>query len=163
MLFGRYKAQRTFGQSDEKRCRMINIDIVLLFQVVNFLVLLFLLNILLYKPIRKVMSDRAAEISASKEKTLSVDREVQEKMAQYEQKLQKVKADATEERSMMLRAAHEEEARLIGVARSEAAVELASIRESIEKEVEKAEVFLTAQADSLSHRICEKVLGRSLS
>ena len=142
---------------------MINIDIVLLFQVVNFLVLLFLLNILLYKPIRKVMSDRAAEISASKEKTLSVDREVREKMAQYEQKLQKVKADATEERSMMLRAAHEEEARLIGVARDEAAVELVSIRESIEKEVEKAEVFLTAQADSLSHLICEKVLGRSLS
>ena len=142
---------------------MINIDIVLLFQVVNFLVLLFLLNNLLYKPIRKVMSDRAAEISASKEKTLCVDREVQEKMAQYEQKLQKVKADATEERSMMLRAAHEEEARLVGVARSDAAVELASIRESIEKEGKKAEVFLTAQADSLAHRICEKVLGRSLS
>jgi F-type H+-transporting ATPase subunit b len=163
MLFGPYEAQRTFGQSDEKRCCMISIDIVLLFQVVNFLVLLFLLNILLYKPIRKVMSDRAAEISASKEKTLSVDREVREKMAQYEQKLQKVKADATEERSMMLRAAHEEEARLIEGARSDAAVELASIRESIEKEVEKAEVFLTTQADSLSRLICEKVLGRSLS
>jgi len=142
---------------------MINIDIVLLFQAVNFLVLLFLLNILLYKPIRKVLSDRAAEISASKEKTLSVDREVLEKMAQYEQKLQKVKADATEERSKMLRAAHEEEAQLIGVARSQAANELAKIRESIDKEAKKAQVFLAAQADSLSHRICEKVLGRSLS
>jgi len=142
---------------------MINIDIVLLFQAVNFLVLLFLLNILLYKPIRKVLSDRAAEISASKEKTLSVDQEVQEKMAQYEQKLQKVKADATEERSKMLRAAHEEEAQLIGVARSQAANELAKIRESIDKEAKKAQVFLAAQADSLSHRICEKVLGRSLS
>lgn len=84
-------------------------------------------------------------------------------MAQYEQKLHKVKADATEERSKMLRAAHEEEAQLIGTARSQAAAELAKIRESIDKEAKKAQVFLTAQADSLSHRICEKVLGRSLS
>ncbi|MCK7509852.1 MAG: hypothetical protein MZV70_41380 [Desulfobacterales bacterium] len=57
--------------------------------------LLFLLNKLLYKPIRKVMAERAAEISAAQEKTVSVDREVQEKMARYEQKLHKVKTDAT--------------------------------------------------------------------
>ncbi len=142
---------------------MINIDIVLLFQAVNFLVLLLLLNILLYKPIRKVLSDRAAEISASKEKTLSVDREVQEKMAQYEQKLHKVKTDANEERSKMLRAAHEDEAQIVGAARSAATDELAKIRESIDMEAKKAQVFLTAQADALSQRICEKVLGRSLS
>lgn len=142
---------------------MINIDIVLLFQAVNFLVLLFLLNILLYKPIRKVMAERAAEISASKEKTLSVDREVQEKMAQYEQKLHKVKADANEERSMLLRTAHEEEALLMGAARGEAANELAKIRKSIEKETVEAETYLKAQAVSLSQRIVEKVLGRSVS
>lgn len=141
---------------------MINIDIVLLFQAVNFLLLLFLLNILLYKPIRKVIADRAAEVSASKEKTMSVDREVQEKMAQYEQKLHKVKTDANEERSAMLRAAREEEALLIGAARSEAADELAMIRESIEKEAVEAETYLKAQAVSLSQRIVEKVLGRGV-
>jgi len=142
---------------------MINIDIVLLFQAVNFLVLLFLLNILLYKPIRRLLAERAAEISASKEKTMSVDREVQEKMAQYEQKLHKVKTDATEERNIMLRAAREDEARLIGAARSEAADELTMIRESIEKEALEAEAYLKAQAVSLSQRIVEKVLGRSVS
>jgi F-type H+-transporting ATPase subunit b len=142
---------------------MINIDIVLLFQVVNFLVLLFILNILLYKPIRKVLAERAAEIAASKEKTVSVDQEVREKMSQYEQKLHEVKAEATEERYKMLRAAREEEAQHLEAARREAADELARIRESIEKETVQAEAFLTAQADTLSHRICEKVLGRSLA
>ena len=58
---------------------MINIDIVLLFQAVNFLVLLFLLNILLYRPIRKVMADRAAEIASAREKTVSVDADVRER------------------------------------------------------------------------------------
>ncbi|MHC1697091.1 MAG: ATP synthase F0 subunit B [Geobacteraceae bacterium] len=142
---------------------MINIDIVLVFQAVNFLALLFFLNILLYKPIRRVLAERAAEISASKEKTVSVDREVGEKMAQYEQKLQAVKADATEERNRMLRAAREEESRLIEAARCEAAEGLARIRESIEKESVVAESFLKEQAAALSRQIAEKVLGRSLS
>jgi len=142
---------------------MISIDIVILFQAVNFLVLLFLLNKFLYKPIRKVMAERAAEISAAKEKTVSVDREVQEKMAQYEQKLQKVKTDATEERNRLLGTARDEEALLVEAARREAAAGLVTIRESIGKEARQAEVFLTAQAESLSKRISEKVLGRSLS
>ncbi|MRR54525.1 MAG: hypothetical protein EG822_08445 [Deltaproteobacteria bacterium] len=142
---------------------MINIDIVLLFQAVNFLVLLFLLNIFLYKPIRKVLAERAAEISASKEKTVSVDREVSEKMALYEQKLQAVKAAATEERNKVLRAAREEESRLIEAARSEAVEGLARIRESIAKESATAESFLKDQAAALSRQITEKVLGRSLS
>lgn len=142
---------------------MITIDIVLLFQVVNFLALLFLLNIFLYKPIRKVLTERAAEISASREKTLSVDREVCEKMAQYEQKLHAVKTDATEERNKMLRAAREEESRLIEAARGETAEGLARIRESIEKESAQAEKFLKDQAAVLSRQIAEKVLGRSLT
>lgn len=141
---------------------MINLDIVLVIQAVNFLVLLFLLNIFLYKPIRKILADRDAEIVASKDKTLAVDQDVREKIAQYEQKLSEVKADATEKRNALLQAAREEEARLLEAARKDAAAKLAKIRESVEQEAAQAEAFLKAQADSLSNRICEKVLGRSM-
>ncbi len=142
---------------------MINIDIVLLIQAANFLVLLYLLNILLYKPIRKVLAERKAEIAASKEKTISVDAEVREKIAQYEQKLREVKTEATEQRNAMLREARQEESLLLEAARREAADGLANIQETIRKEAAAAEVFLQSQADALSRRICEKVLGRSLS
>ena len=37
-------------------------DITTLYQMVNFLVLLFVLNLVLYKPIRKVILDRKAKI-----------------------------------------------------------------------------------------------------
>jgi F-type H+-transporting ATPase subunit b len=141
---------------------MINIDIVLLFQAVNFLVLLFLLNILLYKPIRKVLNDRQTDIRASKEKTASVDREVQEKMARYEQKLRDVKAEATEERNRMLREARSEEAGIIDSARGDAAEAISRIQTEIRKESAEAEGYLRAQAETLSRAICEKVLGRSL-
>ena len=142
---------------------MINIDIVFLFQVVNFLVLLFLLNILLYKPIRKALSDRETEVSASRERTLSVDLEVQEKMARYEEKLREVKAGAAEERNLTLREARAEESRILEAARSDASESLTEIRGAIRTEAAKAEMYLRNQAESLSRVISEKILGRSLS
>jgi len=142
---------------------MINIDIVFLFQVVNFLVLLFLLNILLYKPIRKALSDRETEVSASRERTLSVDLEVQEKMARYEEKLREVKAGAAEERNLTLREARAEESRILEAARSDASESLTEIRGAIRTEAAKAETYLRNQAESLSRVISEKILGRSLS
>jgi F-type H+-transporting ATPase subunit b len=142
---------------------MINIDIVLLFQAVNFLVLLFLLNILLYKPVRKVMADRAAEIASAREKTVSVDAGVREKMADYEQRLREAKTAATDERGTLIREARTEEAAILDAARRDATDTLTEIRDVIQKEAAEAEGLLRDRAEALSRVISEKVLGRSLS
>jgi len=142
---------------------MIKLDIVFLFQTVNFLLLMYLLNILLYRPIRKVLADRDAEIASSREKTASVDREVQEKMLRYEQKLRDVKAAANEDRHRLIEEAKSEEGRITGSARDEASQSMAALKDAIQKEAREAETFLQAQAESLSRVISEKVLGRSLT
>ncbi len=142
---------------------MINIDIVLLFQAVNFLLLLFLLNTLLYRPIRKVMADRAAELEAARGKTVSVDSDVRDRMAEYELKLREAKTGANEERARMIGAARSEEAAILEDARRDAASSLAEIRAAIQKEAAKEEGRLRARAEELSRVISEKVLGRSLS
>lgn len=142
---------------------MINIDSVFLFQAVNFLVLLFLLNILLFKPIRKVMADRDAEIAAAREMTVSVDEDVREKMACYERKLREVKAAATEERVKVIREARSEEAIILDAARADATDALTEIRDMIRKEAAEAEGLLGDRAAALSRVISEKILGRSLS
>lgn len=141
---------------------MINIDIVFLFQTVNFLVLLLLLNVLLYKPVRKALGEREQEIAASRERTVSVDLEVKEKMARYEERLRQIKAEAAEERNRTLRDARAEEARLLEAARRDSADSLAGIRDTIRSAAAKEEELLRNRAETLSRLICEKVLGRSL-
>ncbi len=141
---------------------MINLDLAFVIQLVNFLVLVLLLNVFLYKPIRKVLADRAAQINGAKAKTIEVDREVQEKMALYESRLREVKAKAGEERSAMVKEAQAEEAALLEKARKEATDSLAAIKERVAKEAADARGLLKDQARSLSLEICEKVLGRSL-
>jgi F-type H+-transporting ATPase subunit b len=141
---------------------VINLDLTFVIQFFNFLALVFLLNLFLYKPIRKVLADRSEQISGAKAKALEVDREVQEKMALYEARLREVKAKAGEERAVMVKEAQAEEAVLVDKARKEAADSLAAIRNRVAGEAAAAKKLLKEQARSLSLDICEKVLGRSL-
>jgi F-type H+-transporting ATPase subunit b len=141
---------------------MISIDIAFVIQTVNFLLLMFILNIFLYKPVRKILADRESEIAASKEKTAAVDMEVREKMALYEAKLRAVKAKANEEKNMLIKEARDEESGIIEKARFESANALIVIQNRVADEAESAKSYLKEQAQALSLEICEKVLGRSL-
>lgn len=141
---------------------MINLDIAFVFQVVNFLVLMLVLNLFLYKPIRKMLADRAAEVAGAKLRAAEVDKDVQEKMALYEARLREVKAQAGEERAALKKEAMAEEAAVLEKARKEATDTLATIKNKVAKEAADAREVLHGQARTLSLEICEKVLGRSL-
>lgn len=141
---------------------MINLDLAFVFQLVNFLVLVLVLNTFLYKPIRKVLADRAEQIRGARAKAMEVDQEVQEKVALYEVRLREIKAKAAEERGAMIKEAQAEEAALVEKSRAEAAGSLATIRNRVAKEAADARELLKVQARVLSLEICEKVLGRSL-
>uniref|UniRef100_A0A6S6M5V5 ATP synthase subunit b n=1 Tax=Citrifermentans bremense TaxID=60035 RepID=A0A6S6M5V5_9BACT len=141
---------------------VINLDIAFVFQLVNFLVLVLLLNAFLYKPIRKQLAERAAQINGAKQKSAEVDREVQEKLASYEARMREIRAGAADERGALKKEAQQQEAAILDKARAEASASLASIKAQVAKETEEARRVLTASAETLSAEICEKVLGRSL-
>lgn len=141
---------------------MINIDLAFLIQLINFLVLLAVLNVLLYKPIRKVLAERQDRIADARSKAEGVDRDVQAKMAEYEARLREMKSGAADERGTLVKEAQAEEAAILDTARKEATATLSAIRSRVEKEAADAMVILREQAKLLSVDICEKVLGRSL-
>jgi len=141
---------------------VINLDITFIIQIINFLVLMLVLNVVLYKPIRKLLADRAAEIAGGHEKADALDTEVQDKMAQYETKLRDAKLKATEERGAMKKDAQGQEAEILDQARKEANASLTALKAKVEKEAAQAREFLHEQTRMLSLEICEKVLGRRL-
>lgn len=141
---------------------MINLDITFFIQILNFLVLMLALNFLLYKPVRKILADRAVEIAGGHEKAAEVDRDVQEKMAQYEDRLREAKVKASEERGILKKAALAEETTLLDKARKEATDSVNALKGQVAKEAAEAREYLKEQTRSLSLEICEKVLGRRL-
>ncbi|HTP67081.1 MAG TPA: ATP synthase F0 subunit B [Geobacteraceae bacterium] len=141
---------------------MINLDLTFFIQMINFIVLMVALNILLYRPVRKLLADRAAEIAGGHEKAAAIDQEVQDKMAQYEARLRDAKVKATEERGGLKKEAQAREAEILDKARKEAGESLAAIKGKVAREAADAKDILKEQARTLSLEICEKVLGRRL-
>jgi F-type H+-transporting ATPase subunit b len=141
---------------------VIELNLSFVIQLINFGILVLVLNVFLYKPIRKVLADRRQVIDSARDKTVSVDAEVQSKMAQYEARLQAAKSEAGARRADALKVAQAEETAVLEKARKQAADSLASIRERVGKEAAEARELLKKQAEVLSGDICEKILGRSL-
>jgi len=141
---------------------VINLDIAFVIQLVNFLVLVLLLNIFLFKPIRKQLADRSALISGAKLKSAAVDKEVQEKLASYEARMREIRAGAADERGVLKKEAQAQEAAILEKARVESSQTLASIKAKVAQEAQEARRLLKESAETLSADICEKVLGRSL-
>jgi F-type H+-transporting ATPase subunit b len=141
---------------------VIELNLAFFIQVLNFGILVLVLNIFLYKPIRKVLGERRQVIDGAREKAAVVDREVQEKMDLYEMRLRDAKAEAAERRAEFLKQAQAEETSVLEKARAEAAASLGTIRNRVAKEAADARGLLKQQAEILSGDICEKILGRSL-
>jgi F-type H+-transporting ATPase subunit b len=141
---------------------VINLDLAFFIQIINFGILVLVLNLFLYKPLRAVLAKRREEIASSRERTGAVDQQVQEKVAQYEARLRDAKAEVGAKRADLVKEAQAEETTVLDKARAEAAASLASIRERIAKESADARAMLQQQAQALSGDICEKILGRSL-
>jgi F-type H+-transporting ATPase subunit b len=141
---------------------VIELNLAFFVQLFNFIVLIVVLNIFLYKPIRKVLNERNQVIESARERAASVDLLVQDKMAEYEARLRDVRSEAAAIRSGCLRQAQAEEAQLLESAKSQAAASLGAIRDKIALETAEARKILTGQAESLSGEICNKILGRSL-
>jgi F-type H+-transporting ATPase subunit b len=141
---------------------VINVDLAFVIQLINFLILIVVLNILLYKPIRKVLAERQGRIAEAKSRAESVDQDVQAKMAEYESRLKSMKSGAADERGTLVKEAQAEEAAILESARKEASETLTAIKTRVAKEASDARAILQEQAKALSVDICEKVLGRSL-
>lgn len=141
---------------------MITLDLAFVVQIVNFGLLVLILNIFLYKPVRALLAQRRQEIQSARERTVAVDEQVQAKVAEYEARLREAKAEVSAKRAESVKDAQVEEAALLGRARQEATASISAIRERVSKESADARVLLKKQVDALSNDICEKILGRGL-
>jgi F-type H+-transporting ATPase subunit b len=141
---------------------VIELNAAFIVQLINFCLLVVILNVFLFKPIRKVLAERRQVMETSRSTTESVDQEVREKMASYEARLQEAKAEAALRKADALKQAWGEESVLLEKARAKAAATLGSIRDEVARESVEARELLRKQVESLSDDICQKILGRSL-
>ncbi|HPA15575.1 MAG TPA: ATP synthase F0 subunit B [Desulfobacterales bacterium] len=141
---------------------MISINWSLLIQIVNFLFLIWVLNMVLYKPIRNILIQRKEKISGLQEEIETLNGKAKDKDGAFVSGLKNARAKGAKEREILLKAAGDEEKKIVEKINKEAQVELAAVREKISKDAEEAGAALEQQLDVFAKAIGEKILGRAI-
>lgn len=142
---------------------MIDIDWTLYAQIINFLLLVFLLNVVLFRPIRKALKDRQAkllaqetEINVLTDKGRSLEDEIKEELAAAR------RAGAGARESLKQEGA-QAEVTLLEEVKRQAELEWATVEKKIKADMAKARASLQTQAQSFAQLLATKILGRELS
>jgi len=141
---------------------VVSLDYSLGIQIVNFLLLIFILNVLLYKPILGMIDRRKKQLEESESEIKRLQESVEQKMAAYEEKLRQAKAAAVEQKNEIIGQGAEEAKTVIAVVRAELPVIMEHFHVQMAGEIAAARGILTDRSQKLSIEIAEKVLGRSL-
>lgn len=142
---------------------MISIDGSLIFQIVNFLVMIIVLNALLYKPIRKIIRERNEKISGYETDISGLTDQVDSRLKEIDDKLAEARRDGYLKKDELKGAGFEVEKEIVAKATDEAEGEIQKIKDQIKGEISSARETLKAEIEIFSRELAQKVLGRSLS
>ena len=135
-------------------------DYTLLVQMVLFLALVFLLNILLYKPILSIIDRRKKQLEESENEIRLFTENAEKKVAEYEEKLKLAKLKASEAKKEVIQEGANQAKNIIDAVRNEIPVMAREFQQKMDKEVEKAKAVLDGNSRQLSLEIAQKILGR---
>jgi F-type H+-transporting ATPase subunit b len=141
---------------------MINPDITLFIQMGNFLILLFILNLILFRPIRKIIKERNKIIEDFNSDITSLTDEAQESMERFELKVLEAKKEGMARVQGMKGEGEQAEADLIAATNEEVQAKIQDARQKVASDIQEARNQLQAQVQAFSVAVTEKVLGRSI-
>jgi len=143
---------------------MVNVipDITLLYQMAIFLALVFVLNILLYKPLLKIIDRRKKQLEELENEIKLFNDSVDKKASEYEEKLKQAKANASELKKEIILEGNEQAKKIVDTVRGEIPALTQQFQQKIDKEIAAARKILDTQSKKLSVDIAQKVLGRSV-
>jgi len=130
--------------------------------IINFLILVAILNIFLYKPILKILDDRKAEVENNLNEAENNRNETERFKAEYAEILKNADKEADKIISKANKAGEELKNSLLEEARAEAAKISAKAKEDIQNEKNAALNELKDEIASIAVLATEKILSKSI-
>lgn len=142
---------------------MISINATLVVQIIQFLILMFVLNRVLFRPMLNTISQREEYIRKSKERINTLENEVERLREEYATRQANTRKEVTQERAELRRSGKDEMAGFLQESRKEVEKIRTGADKEAERELENNRPKLQDKADQLAYQIMEKVIGRRLS
>jgi F-type H+-transporting ATPase subunit b len=142
---------------------MIDIDWTLYAQIINFLLLVFLLNLVLFRPIRKAIRDRQARLLEQEAAASQLELESQGLSDQVKENLAAARREGAGQREALKQEGAQAESALLDEVKKQTDLEWAQVEKKIKADMAKARESLKKQVQGFAQLLAAKVLGRELS
>ena len=141
---------------------MVSINTTVFIQIINFLVLIWALNTVFYKPIRRILSQRNEKISGLEKNIDQSEHDAVEKDLALKSGIKQARENGLRTKETLEAEAIEEEKKIIEKINEKARADLEEIRAKIAKETDSARVALLKQVDGFADDISRRILGRAV-
>jgi F-type H+-transporting ATPase subunit b len=164
LVFVLLTAPLALGTSEESGGGGITVipDGSVIIQIANFLLIIWILNLILYRPIRNILRQRKEKIEGLELSIETYNQDAKEKDDAFASGIKEARIKGLKEKETLLQAAAEEEKQMIANVNAKAQADLVEIRKRIVKDAEAAKVSLQEKVDEFASDICQKILGRSV-
>ena len=164
LVFVLLSASLALGASEKSGGGGITVipDGSLIIQIANFLLIIWILNLILYRPIRNILRQRKEKIEGLELRIETYNEDAQKKDDAFASGIQEARTKGLKEKETLLQSAAEEEKQIIADVNAKAQAELAEIRKKIVKDAEAARASLQEKVDEFANDICQKILGRKV-
>lgn len=140
---------------------MIDLDWTFFAQLVNFLIILTVLNLILFRPIRGIIKKRAEVMSEKLGSIEAFAAQAESKLENYKASLTGARVEAQQMRVSLKAEGSEVESAVLAKAGAEAAEKVAAARKEIEGQKQAALKALRGEVAGYAKNVAEKVLSKA--
>ncbi|MBW1765987.1 MAG: hypothetical protein JRI43_03290 [Deltaproteobacteria bacterium] len=141
---------------------MISINATLVFQIIQFLILVFILNRLMFRPVLKIIDERRRYIQDTKAKMANIETETAELIEKCITMERDARKNAGDESSRLRKEAFAMAEKTYRDTKEEVKLIKDKIGKEVDKNLERARQSIQSEAMALADAITQKVIGRRI-
>jgi len=140
---------------------LININETLIFQVISFLIFLFIINRIMFRPLRKVMNQRETYIENVQQDIVAAEIQFEDLTNQIQAQENAVRDEAFKQKDQLETAGSTQAAEIMASTRKEINALRAEAQKDVDARISAARKHVEKESEDLAKHIIETVLYRS--
>ena len=141
---------------------LISINATLVFQLISFLIFLFIINRLMLRPLRSVMGEREDHINKIRQDIVDTENEFENLTNQLQQQESAVKVEAFKLQKEIEDTGKQQADEILNSARQEIETLKDSAQKTVDTQISEARKDVIKESETLAVSIIEKMLDRRL-
>ena len=141
---------------------MLKIDYTLFIQLASFLVLLFLMNIFVYRPIRRIINLRKEEMNSTADSAEQWNLKADKFAEELRENESATRKQGLKEKEDLKNKGVQDERIMLQEAYASVETKIEKVREEIQDHLLQARQSLQTEVDHFSQELAQKILGRDI-